>query len=355
MSARLVGVSALALVLGGCAAPSWVPWLGSSGKSGDPEVISATPAPAPSLSIPTAPPPSVSDESIADRVIAVVNNDAITLGELQESIAVFRQENRQQTASDEDLAKQFLGRLIDSRLQIQEAEREKIVVDEQEVTDELADRMKKSGVKNEEELDVLLKREGLTLEAVKRRLRESIRMAKITRRKVTLRISVTEAEITAYLANNRDKLETGLSYHARHVLIQPETDTDAGWEAARITADLIRTQALEGTDFAVLATKYSRDATAKDGGDLGTLKRGELAQEIETAILALEPGQVSAPFRSPLGWHVFKLESKEVLEGPALARARQQIRDILFREKYEARFDSWLKEIKQRAVIEVRL
>jgi peptidyl-prolyl cis-trans isomerase SurA len=105
----------------------------------------------------------------------------------------------------------------------------------------------------------------------------------------------------------------------------------------------------------VLATKHSRDATAKDGGDLGTLKRGELAQEIETAILALAPGQVSAPFRSSLGWHVFKLESKEVLEGAALARARQQIRDILFREKYEARFDNWLKEIKQRAIIEVRL
>jgi peptidyl-prolyl cis-trans isomerase SurA len=355
MSVRGVAVGGLAILLGGCAAPSWVPWLGQSAKSREPEVVSASPAPAPSLSTLPAPPPGASDGSIADRVIAVVNNDAITLGELQESIAVFRQENRQPTVSDEDLAKQFLGRLIDSRLQIQEAEREKVVVDEQEVTEELADRMKKTGVKNEEELDALLKREGLTLEAVKRRLRESIRMAKITRRKVTLRISVTEAEITAYLVNNREKLETGLSYHARHVLIQPEMDTDAGWEAARITSDLIRIQALEGADFAVLAAKHSRDATAKDGGDLGTLKRGELAQEIETAILALQPGQVSAPFRSSLGWHVFKLESKEVLEGPALARARQQIRDILFREKYEARFDSWLKEIKQRAIIEVRL
>jgi peptidyl-prolyl cis-trans isomerase SurA len=353
MRAGIAAAGGLALLVGGCAAPSWVPWLGAS-KSGTPEVVSATPAPPPSLSTP-ATPLSAPDDSITDRVIAVVNNDAITLGELQESIAVFRQENRQQTVSDEDLAKQFLGRLIDSRLQLQEAEREKVVVDEQEVTDELADRMKKAGVKSEEELDALLKREGLSVDAVKRRLRESIRMAKITRRKVTLRISVTDAEIATYLANNREKLETGLSYHARHVLIQPETDTDAGWETARIAADLIRTQALEGADFALLAAQHSRDATAKDGGDLGTLKRGELAQEIEAAILALEPGQVSAPFRSPLGWHVFKLESKEVLEGAGLARARQQIRDILFREKYEARFDSWLKEIKQRAIIEVRL
>jgi parvulin-like peptidyl-prolyl isomerase len=64
---------------------------------------------------------------------------------------------------------------------------------------------------------------------------------------------------------------------------------------------------------------------------------------------------VSRPHRSQLGYHIFRLESKEALEGDGLERARAQIRDILFREKYEARLDAWLKEIKQRAIIEVRL
>jgi peptidyl-prolyl cis-trans isomerase SurA len=80
-----------------------------------------------------------------------------------------------------------------------------------------------------------------------------------------------------------------------------------------------------------------------------------LAADIENEILKLAPGQVSQPYRSPLGYHLFKLESKETLEGQGLERARQQIRDILFREKYESRLDAWLKEIKQRAIIEVRL
>ena len=91
------------------------------------------------------------------------------------------------------------------------------------------------------------------------------------------------------------------------------------------------------------------------GGDLGTLKRGELAQDVETQILALQPGEISKPYRSQLGYHVFRLESKEGLEGEALVRAQAQIREILFREKYEARLDAWLKELKQRAIIEVRL
>jgi hypothetical protein len=52
---------------------------------------------------------------------------------------------------------------------------------------------------------------------------------------------------------------------------------------------------------------------------------------------------------------VFKLESKDSLEGDGLTRVKQQIREILFREKYETRLDAWLKEVKQRAIIEVRM
>jgi parvulin-like peptidyl-prolyl isomerase len=99
----------------------------------------------------------------------------------------------------------------------------------------------------------------------------------------------------------------------------------------------------------------SRDGTAQDGGDLGTLKRGELAEEIESQILKLRPGAVGLPFRTELGYHIVKLESREVLSGEALLRTRQQIRDILFRQKYQVRLDVWLREIKQRALIEVRI
>ena len=195
----------------------------------------------------------------------------------------------------------------------------------------------------------------MTLESVKRRLRDGLKVSKLIRRKVTLRVSVTEDEVARYLEENRAKLETSLSYHARHILITPDPPTDAGWEAARIKAEMLRAQLSDGADFIELARQHSRDASAKDGGDLGTLKRGELSQDVEAAILALRPGEMSKPFRSALGYHVFRLESKEGLEGEGLARIRQQIRVILFREKFETRQEAWLKEIKQRAIIEVRM
>jgi len=361
---RLACSVGLALALGGCAAQSWIPgWVPFVGK----KKVEAPPAravapgseilPAPVVGQPvTKPVASETDEQIADRIVAIVNNDAITLAELQENILMFRQENRQQVSmSDEELGKHFLARLIDNRLQLQEAERDKIVVDDTELNEEIGERMKRFGTKSLEEFETLVKSQGLTFDAVKKRLRDSLRVNKVIRRKVTLRVSVTDPEITQYIEENRPKLETGLSYHARHILIVPTGDTDAGWEAARIRAEMIRSQVLEGADFAELAKQHSRDASAKEGGDLGALHRGELSQEIESQILGLRAGEVSRPYRSQLGWHIFRLESKESLDGEALQRVRQQVREILYRDKYDSRMNAWIKEIKQRAIIEVRM
>lgn len=359
---RTLALGLVVAALGGCAMPGWVPGLGAK-KPKPPSSASATPVT--KEASPDAPRPGdvrqravETTDDITDRVVAVVNNDAITLAELQESVASLRAEARGQvtTVSDDDLARQILTRLIDNRLQLQEADRDKITVEDHEVNDEMAERLKRYGFSNPQDLDKMLKEQGITIEAVKKRVRESLRVNKVVRRKVALRVSVTDAEIDQYLAENRAKLETGLSYHARHILIVPEAPGEvAQWDAARAKALAVREELEAGAEFAEIATQYSADASAKDGGDLGTLKRGELSQDVEEAILALEPRQLSEPFRSPLGYHIFRLESKESLDGEGLSRARQQIHEILFRQKYETRLEAWLKEIKQRAIIEVRM
>ena len=362
MRGRLLVLGLAAMLLGGCALPTmpsmpgWVPWVGQ--KKAPPPAVAGPTKPG---ALDTPRPGDIrqrrveeADDTVTDRVIAVVNNDAITLGELQESIYSYRAENASQRSgpSDDELRRDFLNRLIDNRLQLQEADREKVVVEEVELNEEFLERIKRYGAKTEEEFAKLVRGQGVTVDAIKKRLREGLKVQKLIRRKVTLRVSVTEAEITRYLDENRSKLETGLSFHARHILITPETNDDTGWESARIKAEMLRTQLEDGADFVELARQHSRDASAKDGGDLGTLKRGELAPEIESELLTLGPGQVSRPVRSPLGLHVFRLESKDSLESASI---RQQIRDILYRQQFDSRLEAWLKEIKLRAIIEVRI
>jgi len=307
------------------------------------------------------PPPSqaVHGESDAiDRVVAVVNRDVITLSELQDRVAQYLRETKAELKPGEDrvLMETMLQGLVDYRLKIQEADREKIVVEDGEIKEQIEEAMKRLRTSTQEEFDAMIKAQGLTPDEVKRRFREQLLIQKVTRRKVVLRISVTEEEIERYLRENREKLETGLSFRARHILFKlGPRESDAEWDAARSRAEEAWAKVKAGEDFAELAKKYSQDSSAEDGGDLGTLKRGELAPEIEGPILEVHPGETSRPVRTTLGYHLFKLEWKDTLTGDALAQAKQQIREILFRQKYQARMDTWVEELKRRAIIEVRL
>jgi len=355
--AATVALLLLPLVVSGCSIPSWVPLVGKSTTAGPAEAPKAQPhASAPIL---TSRDQLHDSDDVVDRVICVVNNDAITQYELDEAELYYLAETRERPSDGEArkvLRSRLLQNLIENRIQLQQAEREKVVVEDAELAESLGDIMKKLKAKDDTEFEAMIKTQGLTLEGVKKRLREQLMVQRVVRRKVALRISVTEQEIDRYLVENREKLETGLTFGARHILVLPDpAKGEEGWTAARLRADEIYGHLLEGQDFIELAKKHSDDPSGKDGGSLGSLKRGELAQDIEDAILRLSPGEASTPFRSPMGYHLFRLDSRDSLTGDSLVQVRGQIREILYRQKYDTRLKDWLVEIKQRAIIDIRM
>jgi peptidyl-prolyl cis-trans isomerase SurA len=355
----------LAAGLAGCSIPSWMPLVGKD-KPKTPAAAAPAAVPPAAASPPAAPAGAPAaqrlpdSQAVMDRVICVVNNDAITLYELDEAEAHYLYETKQQEQmSDEarrELRDRLLQTIIENRIQLQQAEREKITAEDSEVQEQLNDIMKKVNAQSAKDFEEVLKQQGLSLDGLKKRIRDQILVQRVTRRKVALRISVTEQEIDGYINANRSKLETGLTFEARHILFLPEAGQgEDGWAAARKKAEQgLRAgegrQGLRGARRGVLG-----GSLGEDGGSLGTLKRGELTPEIEQAILRLQPGESSPPTRSPVGYHLFHLDAKETLSGEALTQARSQIRDILYREKYDARLKEWIAEIKQRALIDIRL
>jgi len=365
MSGRRLLPVVLPLLLAGCSVPTWMPLIGKD-KPKPPAAAAAVATPPPAARSPAAAAePAAADrlsdsQAVMDRVICVVNNDAITLYELDEAEAHYLYEMKQQERMTDEARRELRDRLlqtiIENRIQLQQAEREKITAEDSEVQEQLNDIMKKVNAQTSKDFEEVLTQQGLSLDGLKKRIRDQILVQRVTRRKVALRISVTEQEIDGYISANRDKLETGLTFEARHILFLPEAGQEEdGWTAARKKAEQVYGQVKEGKDFATLAKEYSEDPSAKDGGSLGTLKRGELTPEIEQAILRLQPGESSPPTRSAVGYHLFHLDAKETLSGEALTQARGQIRDILYREKYDARLKEWITEIKQRALIDIRL
>ena len=302
------------------------------------------------------PPAGPSDQTLIDRVVAVVNSEVIMMSELQEAVLVYRREAREAPSDDlTELQKKVLKRLVEDRLQVQEARRENISVSDEELQAEMDEFVKRNGG-DRSDIERRLQAQGRSWEWMRREVRDQLLVGKIRRRRVTPRMSLTEAEVDAYIAANRGKFEASLKYHPRHIAVLADPpDQPAAWERARQEIETIRVRLREGADFAALARLHSKDGSAAAGGDLGWLARGELQPLFEEPILRLGKGEVTAPIKSEVGYHLFKMEEREELTAEMLAQLRQQARDLLLQQKAQERFDEWVDELRRRALIAVRL
>jgi peptidyl-prolyl cis-trans isomerase C len=112
--------------------------------------------------------------------------------------------------------------------------------------------------------------------------------------------------------------------NARHILVETEE------EATSLIEELDG-----GADFAELAQEHSSDGSAQNGGDLGYFQRGQMVAPFEEAAFALEPGAHTAePVQSQFGWHVIKVEDKREAEPPAFEQIKEQVRQVVLRERY---------------------
>jgi peptidyl-prolyl cis-trans isomerase SurA len=296
-------------------------------------------------------PPIKDSQAVIDRVVAVVNGDVIMMSELQEAIVISRRDGRGAPDGTE-LERTTLNRLVDHRLQVQEARREKVEVTEDEVRSVIDDFVKRNGG-DREKVEGQLQAQGVTWETLRRELRDQILAQRIRSRRVMRRATVTEAEVDRYLAQNRDKFEAGLKYHARHLAVPVDpSGTPAAWEQAKQEIESIAKALAGGGDFAELARTRGKDPA---GGDLGWLTRGELDAAFERPLLELRKGQVTAPIRSGAAYHLLQLEDREELTAERLADARQQVRDLLIQKKAQERLDEWLETLRRRALIAIRL
>jgi peptidyl-prolyl cis-trans isomerase SurA len=140
--------------------------------------------------------------------------------------------------------------------------------------------------------------------------------------------------------------------HARHILIRLNEVVSEADARNRLTELKYRVD--NGGDFAELARLHSDDASAARGGDLGWLSPGDTVPDFEKAMDALKPKQVSAPFRSPFGWHIVQvLERREqdMSEDRQRLTARQAIRS----RKSDEQWDDWVRQQRDKAYIEYHL
>jgi peptidyl-prolyl cis-trans isomerase SurA len=276
-----------------------------------------------------------------DRVVAVVNNEAITWSELYKAMAIELKKRFGPVSIEQKMTvlrnneSSFLENMIDKSLLLQEAQRKGLSVRPEEVNMAIQN-IRQEHFVSEEALINTVNEEGYTFEEYRTRVSEKILTNRLMQLEVLEKIKVSEDDISKYLKENG--LQNRTQYKIRQIFIGNTQDQGS---AEQKMEELQRRMA-SGEDFGELAMAYSEGPAREQGGYLGYVSPGQLSREFQDAFNDMYPGDV-ALLKSGGGLHLIELlEIRDVQEA---------LKEALFEDRY----GKWLKALRDNAYIEIKL
>lgn len=270
-----------------------------------------------------------------DSIVAVVNKDVIVRSELEREITLALPQLREQGAdlpSRAELERQVLDKMIDKRLQLQEAARLGIKVEDGALTQAMTSIAERNNL-TLEELQTALVASGIQFEDFREDTRAQMIMSQLQAREVIKNIQVTEPEVKRFLAREGDSLIERTDVRLSHILIAvPETASPEEVEQARQRAQALVAKLRAGADFAQVARAESQGQQTQqtqEGGDLGWFPLSDVPSLAQEPARTLNKGEVSNPLRSPSGFHIIKVTDLKGT-GPAVL-TQTKARHILIR------------------------
>ncbi len=294
---------------------------------------------------------------LLDRVVAVVNSEVINWSELYKMME-FESTDQMKALKEEDRMKVFknnepvfLEKLIDMRLQIQEAKRIGLDVSPEEIK-EAIDNIKQKYSLNDKSFQENLTKEGLDFESYKKTLSDQILINQFLNKQVKSKIVVSGNEIESQVEAYKASSLNGESFKMRQIFLRkPKDATETKTMEEKAAIIFQRLQA--GEDFSKLAEEFSQDSSAKQGGDLGYVNKNLLAKEFLNTLSQMKTGDVSQPFWTDRGLHIIKLDEKTAPQSTDDIKeaVRKQLTEQRFMEKYK----SLIKDLREKSHIEIRL
>lgn len=305
-----------------------------------------------------------------NRIVAVVNAEVITASDVSQAMAPLYGQYQTLYHAEELSSKvreaetRMVTLLIEEKLMLQEARTPRqfevakgrwatpvpITVTEEELADAIA--QVKSKFPSETEFQQVLTEHHMTLKDLERRYRDQITIQKLVDRDVRSRIVIAPSEVTAYYQAHMDEYKASETVKLSNILIRVSGVLED--QQAKAKAHEIWQALTAGADFAELARKHSEGPNAQGGGGIGWVERGKLMPEIERAVFALSPGQVSPVVRSSLGYHIFRVEDYRPSHTKPIAEIQATIHDQLYDEKFRQRYTDWMAKLKERAYITIK-
>jgi parvulin-like peptidyl-prolyl isomerase len=301
-----------------------------------------------------------SSEAVVDRVVAVVNQEMITLSEVEKLVNPFQEqivaEDRlEKRERIQALCRQVLEKLIEEKLIDQEVKKSGIKIPSKEIEATLEE-VKRRNAATQEELEKALAADGLTLETYRKQIEKILQRKKLINWSVKVETKVGEKELRDFYQKNLYRYRPNESYRPGQILfVVPKGATPEEVREIRKKCQTVLEKIKGGGDFGEMALLYSEDASNKNQGDLGYFKKGELVPAFEREALRLKIGEVSGIIRTDFGFHIIKLLDRKGVEPLPYEEAKEKVQADYYDSEMEKAFRQYLSTLKEKSVIEIKL
>lgn len=296
---------------------------------------------------------------VVERVVAVINDDIILETELEQFAGPMYRGPDPDTADGkkawDETKRKALETLIDGKLVQQQASELKLTVTPDEV-DRAVQQVKEQNKLDDTSFTEALKSQGFTLEGYRKTLKKQILEMKVVNTAVRSRVQVSDEEVKTYYKQNEKLTTSDRQSHLRQILIAvPDKASDGDVAKKRAVAAKVIELSRGGTRFEELAKQFSDDdGTKASGGDLGWVGKGVLVEALDDAMAAMEPGDVRGPIRTERGFVVMQLVERKAGDLRPYDEIKEQLRKQLYDQQVEKAQQSWLRELRKKAHVDVR-
>lgn len=300
---------------------------------------------------------------VLDRIVAVVNRDAIPESELNGKMQVLLMRLRQndmQLPPMDTLRRQLLEKMIMEKLQLQMAKEAHIEVEEEAVNKAINDMAQRDNLSSHQ-MQKILEEQGVSFPQFRESIKTEMIISKFQQTQIAPHITISNSEVDQFLKSPLGMDSGNIEYRVGHILIAlPEVPSAEKLSAAEKQAQELIKQLNAGGDFGEVAMAKSAGAQALNGGDLGFRKANELPTLFAKLVPPLNKGQIIGPIRNESGFHIVKLLDKRSGDENsdikvAKDESRNKAMDLLFQRRFEERLATWLRRVRDDAEVQIYL
>jgi len=321
------------------------------------------PASPPAKSAKPTKPALTGEGKVVEEIIARVNNEIITISELEKARSIAVEEAQQECTGRctpeqlqvavEDRQKFALRDLIDQSLLAQRGKDMGVNV-EGDVVKQLDQVRIQNKLESMEKLESAVTKEGLNWDDFKNNIRNKLLTQEVIRREVGSHITIGRDDAMKYYEAHKKDFVKPEQVALRAIEISTTGKTDSELPDLKKKADDMLRRIKDGEDFATLAKRFSDGSTAQQGGYLGVYKRGELSKQLEDQVFAMKKNQLTDVIETKQGYLILQvLERYEEGEQP-FEKVENEIMDHLYSERMEPALREYLKTLREQSYVVVK-